>query len=227
MKIIAIDTSTEACSAALFDNDSVIERYQIAPRKHAELILPMLESLLQESGLVMARIDALAFGRGPGAFTGLRIAAGVTQGIAFGADLPVIPVSSPAALAQGMFRKQSAQQVLAGIDARMQEVYWGRYRLGEGDVMRLEGKEAVCLPDQVEIPTQGQWVGAGTAWQTYEAMLGARLDGRVSSWSGERYPRARDIATLAAQDFLSGTTVSAEEAVPVYLRDNVVRRPIS
>ncbi len=227
MRIIAIDTSTEACSAALFDNDSVIERYQIAPRKHAELILPMLESLLQESGLVMARIDALAFGRGPGAFTGLRIAAGVTQGIAFGADLPVIPVSSLAALAQGMFREQGEQQVLAGIDARMQEVYWGRYRLGEGDVMRLEGQETVCLPDQVEIPTQGQWVGAGTAWQTYEAILGARLDGRVSSWSGERYPRARDIATLAAQDFLSGTTVSAEEAVPVYLRDNVVRRPIS
>ena len=227
MRIIAIDTSTEACSAALFDNDSIIERYQIAPRKHAELILPMLESLLQESGLEMAHVDALAFGRGPGAFTGLRIAAGVTQGIAFGADLPVIPVSSLAALAQGMFREQGAQQVLAGIDARMQEVYWGRYRLGEGNVMILEGLETVCLPDQIEIPKQGLWVGAGTAWLTYETVLEARLNGQVSSWSGERYPRARDIATLAAQDFLSGTTVSAEEAVPVYLRDNVVRRPIS
>ncbi len=225
MKLAAIDTSTEACSAALFDDGAVIERYQLAPRRHAELILPMLESLLQEAGLTVTQMDALAFGRGPGAFTGLRIAAGVAQGIAFGADLPVVPVSSLAALAQGMFHEQGATRVLAGIDARMEEVYWGRYVLGEGEVMVLEGEERVCSPQDVEIPPQGQWVGAGSAWQTYAEVLGARLRERVVTWSGGRYPRARDIAICGAQDFKWGLAVDAEQALPVYLRDNVVRRP--
>jgi len=225
MKLAAIDTSTEACSAALFDDGAVIERYQLAPRRHAELILPMLESLLQEAGLAVTQMDALAFGRGPGAFTGLRIAAGVAQGIAFGADLPVVPVSSLAALAQGMFHEQGATRVLAGIDARMEEVYWGRYALGEGEVMVLEGEERVCSPQDVEIPSKGQWVGAGSAWQTYAEVLGARLGERVVTWSGGRYPRARDIAICAAQDFKWGLAVDAEQALPVYLRDNVVREP--
>jgi len=225
MKLIALDASTEACSAALLVDGAVIERYQLAPRRHAELILPMLESLLGETGLSVTDLDALAFGRGPGAFTGLRIAAGVAQGIAFGADLPVVPVSTLAALAQGVYHEQGATRVLAGIDARMHEVYWGRYALGDGEVMVLEGEERVCSPQAVEVPSHGQWVGAGTAWQTYAEVLGKHLRGRITTWLGERYPRARDIAILAAQDFKWGLAMEAEQALPVYLRDNVVKRP--
>lgn len=225
MRILAIDTATEACSAALLEDGSVIERYRLAPRRHAELILPMVESLLQEADLPVSAMDALAFGRGPGAFTGLRIAAGVAQGIAFGADLPVLPVSTLAALAQGVYHEQGAPRVLAGIDARMQEVYWGCFELGDGEVMALAGEEQVCAPQDVTVPAAGQWVGAGSAWQAYAEVLHGRLRGHIATWSGERYPRARDIAILAAQDFKWGLAVDAAQALPVYLRDNVVKKP--
>ncbi len=226
MKLMAIDASTEACSAALLLDDEVLERYEIAPRRHAELLLPMLESLFQEAGLGLAQMEVLAFGRGPGAFTGLRIAAGVAQGIALGASLPVVPVSSLAALAQGMYREQGVEQVLAGIDARMGEVYWGAYRLGGSGVMGVVGGECVCPPQAVPLPPPGDWTGAGTAWQSYGDQLAAHLGAQLAAYAGERFPRARDIALLGAQLYREGAAVSADQALPVYLRDNVVaRRP--
>src|SRR3569833_3307602 len=130
MKLLAIDTATEACSAALYLDGAVNKRYVLAPREHALLILPMIDELLRDANLSPLELDAVAFGRGPGAFTGLRIAAGVAQGIAYGADLPVVPVSSLAALAQGCYRERGVTRVLATIDARIGEVYWGAYRLG-------------------------------------------------------------------------------------------------
>lgn len=226
MKLMAIDASTEACSAALLLGDEVLERYEVAPRRHAELLLPMLESLFQEAGLSLAQMDVLAFGRGPGAFTGLRIAAGVAQGIALGADLPVVPVSSLAALAQGMYREQGTQRVLAGIDARMGEVYWGAYCLGSSGVMEAPGGECVCPPAVVPLPPGEGWTGAGTAWQSYGDQLAECLGTRLAAYEGGRFPRARDIALLGAQLHRSGTAVDADQALPVYLRDNVVaRRP--
>jgi len=225
MKLIALDASTEACSAALLIDGAVIERYELAPRRHAELLLPMLESLLQEADLKLGQLEALAFGRGPGAFTGLRLAAGVAQGIAFGADLPVVPVSTLAALAQGLYRDQGADRVLAGIDARMAEVYWGAYRLDADGYPALVGTETVCPPEQVSIPDEGRWSGVGTAWQTYESILTERMKPCLSGYWGMRYPRARDIAVLAERAGEDGTMLSAEAALPVYLRDNVVGRP--
>ncbi len=226
MKLMAIDASTEACSAALLLGDEVLERYEVAPRRHAELLLPMLESLFQEAGLSLARMDVLAFGRGPGAFTGLRIAAGVAQGIALGADLPVVPVSSLAALAQGMFREQETPRVLAGIDARMGEVYWGSYRLGGSGVMEAVDEERVCPPEAVPLPSAEIWAGTGTAWQSYGHQLAGRLGERLAAYESERFPRARDIALLGAQLYRSGAAVAADQALPVYLRNNVVaRRP--
>ena len=139
MKILALDTSTEACSAALLIDSQISQRYEVAPREHGALILPMIERLLVDAGVVLSQLDALAFGRGPGAFVGVRIATGVAQGIAFAADLPVVPVSSLAALAQSV----EHANVYSAIDARMDEVYWAAYRKNNEGVVELLGEETV------------------------------------------------------------------------------------
>lgn len=226
MKILAIDTSTEACSAAIFTDGNIAERYQIAPREHSKLILPMMEELLADVGLTLKQLDALAFGRGPGSFTGVRIAASVIQGVAFGADLPVVPVSSLAALAQGVYREHKVEQVLTAFDARMQEVYWGAYKLGSECLMELQGKEQVILPQSVPIPASGPgeekaWSGAGSGWETYHDVMSERLQGQLSDWKGNVFPHAQDILPLAVAGSQDGQAVAAEMAIPVYLRDKV------
>ena len=135
MKLLAIDTSEDACSAALCVGDEILERFEIAPRRHTELILPMMDGLLAEAGLSLRGLDALAFARGPGSFTGIRIATSIVQGAALGAGLAVVPVSSLQALAQGARRLHGAGQVLSALDARMREVYWGAYRADDAGIM--------------------------------------------------------------------------------------------
>ncbi|VAW90488.1 tRNA threonylcarbamoyladenosine biosynthesis protein TsaB, partial [hydrothermal vent metagenome] len=176
MKLLAIDTSTEACSAALSIDGEISEHYEIAPRKHAELILPMIDKLLVDAGCTLAQMDAIAFGRGPGAFTGVRIGTGVVQGLAFSIDCPVVPVSSLAAMAYGVMAEYKADNVLAGIDARMAEVYWGAYQRSANGGVQLLDEESVCKPDETFIPVSGSWIGAGTAWQTYGDELAARYN---------------------------------------------------
>lgn len=222
MKLLAIDTSTDACSAALSLAGEVRERYQLAPRAHSQLILPMVESLLSEAGLALTQLDAIAFGCGPGSFTGVRIAAGVTQGIAFGADLPVIPVSTLAALAQGVCDEFGAAHVLAALDARMHEVYWGIYRCGDDGVVQPQGAEGVHAPEHVPMPESAQWAGCGSGWASYGATLHTRLAGLVSTTHAQRHPRARDVACLGAHGLQHGRAVSAEQALPVYLRNEVI-----
>jgi len=222
MKLLAIDTSTEACSAALVVSDEIISRYEIAPRRHAELILPMVDSLLSEAEMTFPQLDALAFGRGPGSFTGLRIAAGVTQGIAFGLDLPVVPVSSLAALAQGACRLLGVERILAGFDARMQEVYWSMYQTDISGLVRLRGEEQVCKPAQIPLPEGVNWTGVGSAWQVYDDELKQRLRHSVIGWHGDAHPHAQDIAVLGVDLFKQDKVISAEHAVPVYIRDTVV-----
>jgi len=224
MKLLAIDTATEACSAALWVDDEVIFRYQVAPRQHGNLILPMLESLLAEGELTLKQLDGLAFGRGPGAFTGVRIATGVVQGVAYGADLPVVAVSTLATLAQRAYREHAERRVLSAIDARMKEVYWGAYELSESGVMRSLATEVVLAPERVQ-PPEGAWSGAGTGWGTYESQLSAPLEGRLNCVLGELLPHAQDVAALAVVDLKVGLGVSAEKALPVYLRDNVAQKP--
>ena len=221
MKLLAIDTSTEACSAALSVGGQVISRYELAPRKHTELILPMIDDLMKEAGLSVKQLDGLAFGRGPGAFTGVRIATGVIQGIAFGADLPVAPVSSLAALAQGCWRDRKAEKVISAIDARMNEVYWGCYQLENG-LMNPCLEEGICAADQIPLPEGNDWHGAGTGWESYADQLADRLEGKTSATSPQSYPHAIDIIDLAKPIFDQGNAVSAEQVSPVYLRDNVV-----
>lgn len=223
MKILALDTSTEACSAALLQNDSWCSRYAIAPRGHTELILPMCEEVLAECGCTLAQVDAVAFGRGPGAFTGVRVAVSVAQGIAAGRDLPVVPISSLAALAHGYARECNATHVLAAIDARMGELYWGGYEFIELGLMRLQIEECVTPASSAPLPAENKWCGAGTGWKTYGEELRARLGARLDGFDGERFPHAIDVALLGARAFAEGRAVAAEEALPVYLRDQVVR----
>lgn len=221
MKLLAIDTATEACSAALYLDGAVTERYTLAPREHALLILPMMDELLRAASLSPADLDAVAFGQGPGAFTGLRIAAGVAQGIAFGADIPVVPVSSLAALAQGLCRERGIECVLAAIDARIGDVYWGAYQLNERGLVALQGEERVVPPDAVPLPDGASWHGAGTGWDVYGETLQARLHAHLAGVDEARYPRAHDVALLAAAAYARGEMVNAEQAVPVYLRNDV------
>jgi tRNA threonylcarbamoyladenosine biosynthesis protein TsaB len=241
MKILAVETATEACSAALLANDEIIgntdgtstlpgdacsrivERYRLAPREHNRLILPMIEAVLAEAGLAVGQLDALAFGRGPGSFTGVRIAAGVAQGIAFGADLPVIPVSTLAALAQEAFDETDATLAYPCIDARMGEVYWGVYRRNESGLAQLAGEEGVLAAASVPFPKDGRGAGIGSGWGTYGAALQERLERRVTVILEHRYPRAAKIARLAAEAFRAGIRVQPEQALPVYLRDNVAK----
>ncbi len=221
MKLLAVDTSTEACSAALLIGGEVRARYRLAPREHTQLILPMIDELMGEAGLKPRALDALAFGRGPGSFTGLRIAAGVVQGIAFAADLPVVPVSSLAAVAQGVYREQGVRRVLAAIDARIQEIYWGVYQVDDQGLAHLIEREILCSPRQIPIPGGNDWHGAGTAWEVYHATLRQQLGAALAGWYPQRFPAAHDVALLAAAAYARGEAVAAERAQPVYLRDEV------
>jgi len=225
MKLLALDTSTEACSAALLLDHDIHERFEIAPGAHSRLILPMIEDLCTQAGVQLKDMDALVFGRGPGSFTGVRIAASVVQGLAFGADLPVMPVSTLAALAQGAWQLHQWPRVLAALDARMGEVYWGAFERGDDGVMRAVRDECVMAPDQVTLPETGEWHGAGSGWAAYATVLHARCGERVAHFDGQIFPRAAYLLPIAAVEFQRGAVVSADQALPVYLRDQVAQRP--
>ena len=220
MNLLAIDTSEDACSAALCVGDEILERFEIAPRRHSELILPMMDDLLAEAGLSLGGLDALAFARGPGSFTGVRIATSIIQGVALGADLAVVPVSSLQALAQGGARVHGARQVLSALDARMREVYWGAYRADDAGIMAVVVDEAVCAPGEVMVPEGDGWFGAGSAWATYGDVLSTRC-GLEVSFDGDARVHAQDVVRVAKREFSAGGVVSAEQALPVYLRDEV------
>ena len=225
MKLLAIETATEACSAALYQDGEVTERYQIAPRGHTDLILPMVDGLLAEAGLKPAQLDAITFGRGPGAFTGVRIATGVVQGIAFALELPVVPVSTLAALAQGGRREFGWTSVAVAIDARMGEVYWGLFEESGDGNMQVVGGELVSPPQQVPLLHGHQWHGIGSGWHSYATELAERQGVAMVDAIGDYFPHAQDVATLAAAAYQRGETVSAEQALPHYLRDQVVQKP--
>jgi tRNA threonylcarbamoyladenosine biosynthesis protein TsaB len=179
----------------------------------------MIDELLAESSLSLGQLDALAFGRGPGAFTGVRIATGVIQGLALSTDCPVVPVSTLAALAQGAISE--SKQIACALDARMGEVYWGLYQINEDNIMQLVGEETVCLPDAVHIPASNGWLGIGSGWETYEKELQTRLAGSLSGFRPGDYPSAEAISILGVDSYLRGEAVDAADAQPVYLRDKV------
>ena len=221
-KILALDTATENCSVALQVDDKVYVRSEVAPRDHTKKILPMVDEVLKEAGLTLADLAALAFGRGPGSFTGVRIGIGIAQGLAFGADLPMIGVSTLEAMAQGSYRKQGTEHVACAIDARMSEIYWGRFARQEDGTWTSVDAEWVLPPAVLaeHCPSdEREWCTAGTGWEAYQEEL-AQL--KLTRKQGEiLFPDAEDIVYLAQFEFAKGNTVDAEEASPTYLRDTV------
>jgi len=226
MNILALDTSTEACSAALLIGSDIVSRYTVAPRQHAKLILPMLEEVLAEANVVLGALDALAFGCGPGSFTGVRIATATAQGIAASANLAAIPISSLAAIAQRAVDEYGKEKIACAIDARMGEVYWGCYCGSDAGLVTLEGKECVVSPQAVPVPRRSLWTGAGTGWSAYEEELTLRMGPALLDLNAGLLPNATAIVRLAAADFQQGKTVSAKKALPIYLRDQVARKPV-
>ena len=225
MNLLAVETSTEACSAALFVDGVISQQYQVAPREHSHLILNMIDALLREAELTSKDLDAIAFGRGPGSFMGIRVAAGVVQGIAFAHAIPVIPVSTLAAIAMVAMEQTGAQQVLSAIDARMQEVYWGAYSRDSDGSVTLLGDECVISPEHAPVPETGEWVTAGTGWATYGDTMKPRLGDRLTVSLDDCFPTAEAVIKLALIAYENGEAVPVAEAVPVYLRDNVAVRP--
>ncbi|MCB1754361.1 MAG: tRNA (adenosine(37)-N6)-threonylcarbamoyltransferase complex dimerization subunit type 1 TsaB [Gammaproteobacteria bacterium] len=221
MKLLAIDTATEACSVALLTDDGIHERYQVAPQEHAKLLLPMLDEVLQEAGLQLTDLDGLAWAHGPGSFTGVRIAAATIQGIALACELPVVGVSTLEALAHRAWRETGARQLLAAIDARMDEVYFAGYEMhAEGELqMRIE--PCVSGPGEVAIPEAGGWAGVGSGWTACDGALQARCAPLLDAVDADLLPHATDVALLAAVKFANGQGGPAESAIPVYLRDKV------
>jgi tRNA threonylcarbamoyladenosine biosynthesis protein TsaB len=226
VKLLALDTATEQCSAALWLDGTVHARESSRTHSHSELILPMIGQLLDEAGVQLAQLDAIAFGRGPGGFTGVRLAAGVAQGLAFAAQLPLLPISDLRAIAaQALLPAHGPKCALICQDARMDEVYWGCYEL-RGERLETLAAEAVAAPGAVALPPAWDGalvVGAGSGFDAYAARL-AGVSGRLSALYPQLRPRAREIVLLAAQDGL-GCAIAAEHAQPVYLRDNVAQPP--
>ncbi|WHZ20731.1 MAG: tRNA threonylcarbamoyladenosine biosynthesis protein TsaB [Rhodanobacteraceae bacterium] len=219
MNLLAIETATEACSVALLHGDALIDRTELAPRRHAELVLPMAESLLAEAGIVRKQLDAIAVGRGPGAFTGVRLAISVAQGLALALDIPVVPVSSLAALAMQALKNGAA--ILAVIDARREEIYAGTFQYGANGLVEPLGLEHVLAASDLILPQAEAWNVLGTGWSAYGDAIRARLPSLPRWADGDRYPQACDVARLAAPLFAAGKGVPPEQALPVYLRDKV------
>ncbi len=215
MHLLAFETSTEACSVALWSDGAVRERFEIAPRRHAELALPWADALLAEAGIARAQLDAIAVGRGPGAFTGVRLGISLAQGIALALDRPVVAVSTLATLAL-----QAEGDVLAAIDARMGEVYLGTFRSAGGQVIALD-REAVIAPDAAQSPQGASWQGIGTGFAAVEGALATHLAALLVRVDAAALPHAADTARLAAAAFARGEAMAPERIEPAYLRDNV------
>jgi len=225
MKILAIDTATEACSVAIYDDGICYEIFEIIPRQHTERVIPMVDEILANANMTLSNLDALAFNCGPGSFTGVRVATSVTQGLAFSSDLPVIPVSSLAALAQLAYREENKQNVLSAIDARMNEMYWACYQLEVG-IMKLVNTEKVSAPSEAEAEAGGAWHCIGSGWDTFKNELEESKKVNITSSTVDCYPHAQDIAVLAADLYQQGKMVSAEDAIPTYVRDEVTWKKI-
>lgn len=227
MKLLAIETATEACSVALSIDGEVRERFEIAPRRHTELVLPWADELLAEAGIARTQLDAIAVGRGPGAFTGVRLAVALAQGMALALDLPVLPVSTLAVLAwparvqdDAQGRASAAADVLAAIDARMGEVYLGWFRADDAGGLHAIGPEWMARPEAVDLDAQSL-VGVGTGFAAAEGALARALLGRLVACDPLALPHASDLARLGELAFARGEAVAPERVEPAYLRDKV------
>ena len=210
----------------MLHGDEIVERFELAPRRHAELVLPWCGQVLDEAGVARSQLDAIAVSRGPGAFTGVRLGIAVAQGLALGLDRPLLPVSTLAVLAMEAGRLvppgAGSARVLATLDARMQEVYAGSFQLDEGNLVAL-GAETVGPPDAVALAGEGQggWLGVGTGLDAQDGALSGRLAGRLQAADATALPRAGQLARLAARAWAQGGAVAPQDVEPAYLRNQV------
>jgi tRNA threonylcarbamoyladenosine biosynthesis protein TsaB len=217
MNLLAIDTSSSACSVGLLLNNEIKIIHEIAPLQQAQKILPMIERILGEANISLNQLDGLAFGCGPGSFTGVRIATSVMQGIGYAMNLPLIPVSSLAALAQAAYHDLGWKKLLTAIDARIQEVYWGAYEVNAEGLVELINKEVVCPPEGICLPNNQKWYGIGNAWEIYSGQISVK----PVALDVSRLPTALGVLQLAKARYEKKDWVDAENALPSYLRNEV------
>lgn len=216
MKLLAIETSTEACSVAVYADGALLARHELAPRRHTQLVLPWADALLAEAGLRKSQLDAIAVGRGPGAFTGVRLAIALVQGLALALDRPVLPVSTLAVLAM----QGDGGQILAAIDARMGEVYLGRFVRDAEGLVSPGDDELLCPPADAPRPPVAVH-GVGTGFSAEGGALVARLGESLKGFDASALPRADDLARLAVRAFQRGEAMAPDAVEPAYLRDKV------
>lgn len=221
MKLLAIETATETCSVALAIDGEIEERYEHAPRLHAERLLPWVTELLAEAGLGFGALDAIAFSRGPGSFTSLRIGIGVVQGLAWASDTPVVPVSSLAATAQSAV-SHGVDSALVALDARMNEVFSGTFATNDNGIMVSVDAERVCSPADVKLPAGPETYGVGIGFDRYDALR--KLSVRLAGVQADTWPRASSVLALALDWMRDNQPLPPEQAQPVYLRDNVAKK---
>jgi tRNA threonylcarbamoyladenosine biosynthesis protein TsaB len=235
LQLLAIETSNDACSAALLTDNKVTTFFEIAPKQHTKLILSMINSLLNDARLSLAQLDAIAFSYGPGSFTGIRLATSVAQGLAYGAKLPVLAISTLRVLAQRAAIEKNAKKVLVAIDAKMQEIYWGTYVADEIGIMQAAIHDTLCQPIDVCMPIEAEydsqllisknainnWVGVGNGWTNYRKILCQKLNLLNIPILDISFPRAQEVITIAVQDFKMRKTLTPEMVLPNYLRNNV------
>src|SRR3989338_552101 len=216
MRVLALETSTEYCSVALWQDGAVVERCELAGQKHSEMLIAMVNDLLQATGYKLHAMDGIAFGMGPGSFTGARIACGATQGLALGAGLPVAGICTLQALAEA----SGKPRVIAALDARMGEIYHAAYGK-QGDDWIALGEPRLCKPEDAPLVPGDDWFGAGSGFATHGTALSERYAGQLQGTDETAVPQAAAIAILGAAQFAQGRGVDAAEALPLYLRDKV------
>ena len=223
--VLAVDTATEACSAALLVNGEITGRREVAPQRHDALVFEMCRALLREAQIGFEALDALVFGRGPGAFTGVRIAAALVQSIAWVRSLPVVGVSDLQSVAQSAMERRGAQPVLVAMDARMGEVYYGCFECDAQGLACAVGEEGVASPQAVQVPAgfSRVCIGAGSGWKVARAALSTRFDGRLDAVEADILPDAAVMLRLAIPRIRTADILPASGALPVYLR-NPLRR---
>lgn len=222
MKCLAIETSSAACSVALSLDDKIYTSHTIAPMLQSQLLLPMIDELLSSNNIILNQLDTIAFGCGPGSFTGIRIATSVAQGLAYGAKLPIIPISSLAALAQTTYQEKGWEKILVAVDARIHEVYWAAYKVNHEGLMTLYDKEYLGKPIDILSPDDETWYGSGTAWDVYKNEITYSPKDKDTIL----LPTAKSVILLAKEKFEKKLWVDADKIQPTYLRDNVAKKSL-
>ncbi|WP_017445311.1 tRNA (adenosine(37)-N6)-threonylcarbamoyltransferase complex dimerization subunit type 1 TsaB [Gayadomonas joobiniege] len=219
--ILALDTSTEACSAAVLTPTQFVSEFEVCPREHNQKLLPMAEAVLQQAGISLQEVDYIVYGQGPGSFTGVRIATGIVQGLALGSDKPTLGMSSLLAMAYAVFKKTGQTRVIAAIDARMGEIYLAAIEFNEAGMFRYLIDECVCAPEQAldALDKTHSYAAVGTGWHTYETVLTSQINADINA---DIYlPDAASMAELAKLTATPEQLLSAAEVSPVYIRDKV------